>query len=262
MNCKDDIGLVLGGGAGYGFAHLGVLKYLEELYIRPKFITGTSIGALIGGVYACGKSVDDILDLLKDFNNFKILDFKLFPLLTESILRGEKINDFLIELFGNKKIEDLKVQFGCVAVDLNKCELYEFVKGELWKAVRASISVPAIFQPFEIGDRKFIDGGVMDNLPTDLVCKMGAKYNIAVNVIDYDKVMLEQKSLLHCLINTINLSQKEIVRLKTKTDLFIQLSLNDVSMTNFNIDNAMKAYKQGYEQMEKYRKDLIAKFTN
>ncbi|MBQ8749140.1 MAG: patatin-like phospholipase family protein [Clostridia bacterium] len=261
MNCKS-FALVLGGGAGLGFAHLGVIKYLEELGLKPNVVCGTSIGALIGGVYASGKSIDEIFDLIKDFNNFKILDFKIFPIMSESLLRSDKINNYLKELFGEIKIEDLPIKFGCVAVDLNKGELCEFTSGLLWQAVRASISVPSIFQPFEIDDKKFIDGGVMDNVPTELAFKMGESSNIAVNLIDYDLIMLEQKSLLHCLINTINLSQKELVQTKIKTDLLIQLHLKDVSMINFNLENAQKAFEQGYEQAKSYKEQLICKFIN
>ena len=250
MNCYKDFGLVLSGGAGLGFTHLGVLKYLEEIGCKPTIITGTSMGALIGGLYACGKSVGQIIDMLDEFNNSKIIDVKLFPLTSQAILRSEKINKFLYGLFGDKQIEELDVKFGCVAVDIVGGELYEFTKGDLWRAVRASISVPAIFEPFIIDDKKFIDGGVMDNLPTSLALKLGAKRNIAVNVIDYNKSMLKPKTLVHCLINALSLSQKELVNVKTETDLMINLSLDRVSMISFNKENALMAYTQGYNQVK------------
>lgn len=261
MNSKIEFGLVLGGGAGLGFAHLGVIKFLQELGLTPKYITGTSIGALLGGLISTGKTVDEIMEMTKDFSNSKIIDMKLFPITSGSILRSNKINKYLQDLFGDCKIENLKYKFGCVAVDINSGKLVEFESGELWRAVRASISVPAVFQPFEINGMKCIDGGVMDNLPTTLMRKMGAKKIIAVNLIDYDKVILEQKTIIHSMLNAINLAQKELVRVKTNCDILIQLSLDDVSMTKFNYDNAYKCYMQGYEQAKKY-KDLIIKLLD
>lgn len=248
MIYNKEFGLVLGGGAGLGFAHLGVLQYLEEIKCTPSIITGTSMGALIGGLYACGKNVGQIIELLETFNNSKIIDIKLFPLTSQALLRSEKINRFLQELFGEVQIEELNIKFGCVAVDIIKGELCEITNGSLWKAVRASISVPAIFEPFEVGEKRFIDGGVMDNIPTNLAEKMGAKCKIAINAIDYNKAMLKPKTLVHCLINALSLSQKEIIRVKTQADLLVNLSLDNVSMINFSKENALKAYTQGYNQ--------------
>lgn len=262
MSYNKDFGLVLGGGAGLGFAHLGVLQYLEEIRCKPNIITGTSMGALIGGLYACGKNVGQIIEMLDTFNNFKIIDIKLFPLTSQALLRSEKINKFLQELFGDTQIEDLKVKFGCVAVDIVKGELCEITSGSLWKAVRASISVPAVFEPFEMGEKRFIDGGVMDNLPTNLAKKLGAKCNIAINAIDYDKAMLKPKTLVHCLINALSLSQKEMIKVKTQTDLLVSLSLDNVSMISFNKENALKAYTQGYNQTKYNYGEKICNLLN
>ena len=252
------LGLVLGGGAALGFAHLGVLKYLEEIDVRPSIITGTSMGALIGGLYASGKSVNEIISLLDDFSVFKVLDIKFVPFLTESILNSKKINKYLKNLFGDRLIEELKIKYGCVSVNLNKGEVFEFTKGELWEAVRCSISVPTIFEPYKYNGEKHIDGGVMDNLPTSLASKLGASNVIDVNVVDYDNALIEKKSLITSLINCITLAQKELVKIKSKQDLLIQMKLKEVSMGNFCSENALKAYVEGYEMV----KSNYAQFIN
>lgn len=262
MSRLKKFGLALGGGAGLGFSHLGVLRYLEEIKARPNVVCGTSMGALIGALYSMGKSVGEIIEMLDEFNNSKILDVKLFPLTSQAILRSDKIDKFLYEIFGDTKIEDMEMIFGCVAVDIVKGELVEFTSGSLWQAVRASISVPAIFEPFKIGDYKCVDGGVMDNLPTTLVKKLGAKFVLAVNVIDYQKNMLKPRTLVHCLINALSLSQKELVSIKTQANITVELSLKNVSMIKFNKENALKAYTQGYNQTKFGYGEKICKLLN
>lgn len=255
---NKEFALVLGGGAGLGFAHLGVLKFLEENSLKPTCITGASMGALIGGVYALGKSTDEIVEMLEKFNILKIVDLKLFPLAGQAMLRSQKINEYLKSVFGKVKIEDLGIKYGTLAVDSKSGQIVELTNGYLWKAVRASISMPAIFEAFNYGNKNLIDGGIMDNVPTELARKLGAKYVIAINVVDYHKIMLRQKTIIHTLINTLNLMQKELVRVKTSADILVNLSIPS-SLFKITKHNGLKAYKIGYEQIKTEYGDTICK---
>ena len=257
------VALVLSGGAALGFAHIGVLQALEENGIIPDIICGNSAGAIVGGAYISGISIDDIKRYSLLFNRNQVIDLKLFPLFTNSLLRSAKIDNFLQKLYKNKLIEKQKIKFGAVAVDMNTGDLVEMRKGLVWEAVRASISVPGIFTPVEKDGRKLIDGGIVDNLPTGLALKMGADYIIAVNVINYDNILLEPRNLIHTLVNCMNISQKELLRVKTKCDTFIQMDLKGVSMGAFKKSETQISIDSGYKEtckhIKKIKKDLDIK---
>lgn len=250
------IALVLSGGASLGFAHVGVIKLLEENGIKPDIITGTSAGALIGGAYAMGMPIDEMEEKILDFHRNKIMDLKFVPFLGDSVLISKKIDKYLVSVFRNFKIEDSKIKFVATAVDMEKGKIKYFKRGLMWHAIRASISVPGVFNPFTIGNSKYIDGGVMDNLPTTIAKDLGADIIIAVNVIDYENALLEPRTLIHSLFNAITLSQKEIVRIKTKADLILNIKLKDVGMFAFKKEESIKSIQEGYLQSKRKLKDI------
>lgn len=248
------IAIVLGGGANLGFAHVGVLKFMEEIGIVPDIIAGTSAGALIGGAYANGMKIDELIEKISIFDKSDIYDMKIFPFLGDSVMQSKKLNDYILKLFGDSRIEDTKIKFCAVAVDLKACKAKYFKRGLLWEAVRCSISVPGIFTPYEIQGVKYIDGGIVDNLPTAIAKQMGANIVISINVIDYDNALLENKTAIHSLVNALTISQKEILRLRTKADIEINLKLKNITMFSFKREESLSAIKQGYEQVKRKRK--------
>ena len=250
------LALVLSGGASLGFAHVGVLKLLEENGIKPDIITGTSAGALIGGAYAMGMPVDEIENNILEFHRNKIIDIKFVPFLGDSVLISKKIDKYLNNVFKDFKIEDSKLKFVATAVDLDKGKLKYFKRGLMWQAVRASISVPGVFTPFTIGNNKYIDGGIMDNLPTSIAKDLGADIVIAVNVLDYENALLEPKTLIHSLFNALTLSQKEIVRIKTRADFILNIKLKDVGLFSFKREESIRSIKEGYLQAKRKLKDI------
>jgi NTE family protein len=168
---KKGITLVLGGGGARGIAHIGVLEVLEENNIPIKRIIGTSAGAFVGACYAAGKleefkKVMNVFIRKKDVFSF----FFSMPSL-ESMFNGKKMDAAIYELTKDLKIEDLKIPFAAVAFDLIKGERVVFDKGDLFTAVRASVSIPGVFKPLKWGDSILIDGGVTDAVPTE-VAKM------------------------------------------------------------------------------------------
>jgi len=254
------VALVLSGGGSLGFAHVGVLKCLEENGIKPDIITGTSAGALIGGAYAMGMSIQEIEAKILKFNKSQIMDLKFVPFLGDSVLTSKKIDKYLKNVFGDFKIQDSKIKFVATAVDIDKGKLKYFKSGLLWQAIRASISVPGVFAPFKLGDSKYIDGGVMDNLPTTIAKELGADVIIAINVINYDQIKLEPKTIVHVLTNAISLAQKEIIRIKTKADMLINLKLNINDMLAFKKEDSIAVMQEGYSQTKKKIKNIIKLF--
>ncbi len=177
------IALVLGSGAARGLAHIGVLKALEEASVPIDLIVGCSMGAMIGGAYASGLSAEQIERIACETNWLKVAQI-LFPrrLQRNALLDGKRMQDFLVALLGDQKIEDLKIPFACVATDIWSGEEIVMQKGSVVRAIRASLSFPFLFTPVQMGDRYLVDGGVVNPLPVSVARRMGADFVIAVNV--------------------------------------------------------------------------------
>lgn len=179
---KKKIGLALGGGAARGGAHIGVIKALTEAGINIDFIAGTSIGALVGAVYASGEidlfeEVASRLNLRQSASLF--LDVK-FP--RSGIVDGRKIVSFLQQFINVDKIEDLSIPFCAVSTDLNSGEEVIMREGSVIEAIRASISIPGIFTPVRKNGLELVDGGLVNPVPVSVVQKMGADFVIAVDL--------------------------------------------------------------------------------
>ena len=181
---RKRIGLALGTGAARGLAHIGVLIVLEKEGIPVDMIAGTSAGAAVGALYAQGKDASQIKELALDLG-WK----KLAPLVDPSLpktgfIKGKKIRNLLASIFGGDiKFSDLKVPLACVATDIDTGEEVVIDQGSVVEAIRASISIPAIFTVVKREGRYLVDGGLVNPVPVNVVKRMGADFIIAVNVI-------------------------------------------------------------------------------
>lgn len=176
------IGLALGSGAARGLAHVGVINVLNEIGIKIDAVSGCSIGALIGAFLAAGKLdvLREHLSVLTMREQLRFVDL-LFP--KSGLVEGRRIERFLRDHLGKKtNIEDLPMKFACVATDYNTGTEVIFKEGDLAGAVRASISIPGIFQPVPMNDMLLIDGGVVNPVPVQVVRDLGADYVIAVDI--------------------------------------------------------------------------------
>ncbi|HHE39251.1 MAG TPA: patatin [Candidatus Cloacimonetes bacterium] len=180
---KKKVGLVLGSGGAKGLSHIGVIKFLEEMDVKIDFITGSSIGALIGGAYAIGLSIKEIEDtaLKTDLTSTAKLFSPGFG--KSGLVTGSKVQDFLTSILGNKNIEDLKIPFTAIATDIITGEEIRFNKGNLVEAIRASISIPIVFQPVIRNNIVLVDGGLVNPVPINVAREMGADFIIAVNIL-------------------------------------------------------------------------------
>ncbi|GHV01918.1 putative NTE family protein YlbK [Clostridia bacterium] len=179
---KIKIGLALGAGGARGMCHVGVLQALEENGITPDLITGSSMGAVIGGAYASGLDVEHIMALTRSVNNHLIRDLHI-RLKQLGIFKGRRVEKLFNRHIGDATFEDCKIPFACTAVDVESGKLKLFTEGHLWKAIRASMSIPVAFQPVEIDGRLYMDGGVLCRIPIAQIREMGADVVIAVDAL-------------------------------------------------------------------------------
>jgi len=179
---RPTIGLALGSGGARGFAHIGVIKALEEANIPIDYIAGSSMGALVGSLYGSGHSVEVLRKFATMFKRKYFVDM-IVPKM--GLLAGNKIKQLVYLLTKGKNIEELSPKVAIVATDLLKGERVIFEKGSVAEAVRASISIPGIFVPEKVEDRLLVDGGVVDPLPIFVVKEMGADITIAVDVSQF-----------------------------------------------------------------------------
>lgn len=178
---RKKIGLALSGGAARGFAHLGVLKAFAEHDIPIDFIAGTSAGSIVGASFACGLSVAEIVEIGRKISWFRMTGFSYSP---KGLLSNHAMGEFFRRHLPFDKFEDLPIPFAAIACDLETGEEVVLQKsGDLITAVRASCALPGVFVPIEADGRKLIDGGVISNVPTGAVKKLGAEIIVAVDVL-------------------------------------------------------------------------------
>lgn len=179
MRNTPGIGLALSGGAARGYAHLGVLQILEENEIVPDYITGTSVGSIVGALLAGGYSVKEMIDVAEGLKWQKLVAPTLSGL---GLVTAKKLEHFINELLGEVEFSELSTPFRAVATDLATATEVIFSDGPVARAVRASCSVPGIFEPLVEEPRALVDGGVVNNLPSALLREMGADRVIAVDL--------------------------------------------------------------------------------
>ncbi len=196
MRKKLKIGLALGSGAARGLAHIGVLKVLEKEKIPIDLIAGTSMGALVGGAYAVGMSVDEMEKIAMEVDWKRLGRLMDFVIPRAGFINGKKVKTFIKTLVKNKKIEELKIPFATVATDIETGEEVVIQQGSIVEAIRASASIPGIFTPVRNGGKILVDGGLVNPIPISVVKKMGAGIIIAVNVISGPKRKTPSKKLL------------------------------------------------------------------
>ena len=185
FNKKPKVGLTLGSGAARGLAHIGVVKALLEKNVRIDMISGTSMGALVGAYLASHGTISGLEDatLAIDFKNLLRLADPDFFLLFKGFVAGNKVEEFLKMVIGDVEFKDLKIPLWVVASDIRTGEEIVINEGSVVKAVRASISMPVVFTPFNYLNRILVDGGISNPLPVDVLRRAGAKFVIASNVL-------------------------------------------------------------------------------
>jgi len=178
---KQKVALVLSGGGARGIAHIGVIEELESQGFEITSIAGTSMGSVVGGIYAAGK-----LDVLKEWlftlDKLKVLYMVDFTLSKQGLVKGDRVTGRMKRLISDTQIEDLRIPFAAVAVDLIHSKEVVFRSGSMYEALRASVSIPTVFTPVKTKDGLLVDGGVMNNVPIDRVERTPGDILVAVDV--------------------------------------------------------------------------------
>ncbi len=239
---KPKIALVLGGGAARGLAHVGVIRVLEQEKIPIDLIVGTSVGSLIGAVYAShANSFELEWEAFKvtkdDIFDFTIIYSKMGP------VKGDRIEEFVNRVVPVKNIEEMRIPFAAVATDLNTGEMVIIDKGSVAKAVHASSAIPGVFHPVNYLNRTLVDGGVVNNVAVDVARQRGADIVIAVNV-GANVVNYEVSNLFDISLQAVNIMGNEIARFKIKgADIIIAPAVGNVGMLDF--DQKKKCMTEG-----------------
>lgn len=224
------VGLALGGGAARGFAHIGVIQVLEEQGIRPDLVVGTSAGSVVAALYAAGHTGAQLATLADSMDEATITDWA-FPL--RGAIRGEALAAYIRKNTGGRPIEQMKLPLGVVATDLADGQPILFQRGDVGTAVRASSSVPAVFQPVKIGEREYVDGGLVAPVPVRFAKQMGAEFVIAVDISsppdgaatgDAMRMLLQTFSIMGRSINNFELREADVV---------LRPRLNGISSADF-----------------------------
>ena len=249
------IALVLGGGAARGFAHVGVIRVLEQEKIPIHMIVGTSVGSLIGALYASDPNSFNLEWLSFSIEKDDIFDYSVIYSKMGPV-QGERLEKFIQTKVRAKTLEQMKIPFYAVATDLNEGNTWVFEKGSVAKAVRASCSIPGIFQPLELGGKMYVDGGVTDNLPVDVARAKGADIIIAVNISKNIRNP-QVNTLIDVIMQSINIMGRELVIYKSRGyDVLIEPNVGDVGTTDFTqkkrlMDAGIQAAKQAMPKIRK-----------
>jgi NTE family protein len=255
---KPKIALVLGGGAARGFAHVGVIRALEQEKIPIDMIIGTSVGSLIGAIYA------------NDMNSFE-LEWTAFLLEKDSLFdygimnaftgmgmaKGDKLEEFVRTKIKTPDIENLKLPFAAVATDLNRGTRVVLDKGSVAKAVHASSAIPGVFNPVEHQGRLLVDGGVMDNIPIAVAREKGADIVIAVDISE-NLANFNITNLIDVMLQAVNIMFSENVRYKKKeADVLIAPQVGNVAMLDFT--QKKRCMQAGIEATQKAMPEIRKK---
>ncbi len=280
------IGLVLSGGGAKGIAHVGILKSLEKAGIKPDYIVGTSMGAVVGGLYSLGYSADQLEEIIKNIDwglvisnrvsfkeiafeekeyynryllEFPVVDGKIaFP---SGLIEGQVLSDvlhyFTWPANSYESFDDFPIPFRCVATDIRTGKAVVFDRGYLQDAIRASIAIPTAFTAFELDSTSVIDGGVVNNFPVDIVREMGADIVIGVNVSFEDFQEIDQLGgfggilMQIAMAPSLSVTQAHI----DATDIYIKPDLKDFSTGSFSafreiLDLGIKTGEEFYPQFQ------------
>ena len=277
---QKDVALVLSSGGARGLVHIGVIEELEEQGFHISSIAGASMGALIGGVYAAGK-LAEFREWMKGIDKRKMVELTDFSLSINHLVKGNRIIDAIKEIVPDTPIENLPIPYCAVATDWETGREVTFRKGSLFGAIRASISLPAYYEPVRINGMVLIDGGIVNPLPLNRVARKKGDLLVGVDVSGHDyqgqnalQNFIEQrrkkdKSLSQLILNKLLpdnldfnyytlLSRTSSIMIRQNSKLMVQLThpdmLIDIQLNKyggFDYDKSEKLINFGHHYAQK-----------
>lgn len=258
---KNGFSLILSGGSALGIAHVGVIKWLEENSLVPDEIIGTSMGSVIGALYACGHSSADIAKTVEKMSGINFFNIKY----SHGIFEHRRINSILKNIFKRKRMRDSNIKLKIITTYLNNGDSKVFSSGDsnlISEIVRASIAIPGIFRAKKIRNKYYIDGGISSNLPVEFAKKSNLK--IASNVINHGReIKIREPRGFFSAIKTrllmVDYSMHYLIRNQTysKTPYIKKLLLIEPQVNSFSlykIEKSKEMIEIGYNEAKKYIK--------
>ncbi len=266
---RPKIALVLGGGAARGFAHVGVIRVLEQEKIPIDMIVGTSVGSLIGAIYAYDMNSFELEWTAFSLEKDNILDYGLLSTITGmGPVKGDRLEEFVKNKVPVANIENLKLPFAAVATDLNRGTRVVIDRGPVAKAVRASSAIPGVFNPVEHQGRLLVDGGVVDNIPSDVAREKGADIVIAVDISE-NVVNFNITNVVDVMLQAVTIITSENTKYKKKdADVLITPAVGNVGTFDFTqkkhcmqagIEAAQKIVPEIKKKIEEWGKRTVSK---
>ncbi|MBM7701752.1 patatin-like phospholipase family protein [Metabacillus iocasae] len=255
------VGIALGSGGARGFAHLGVMKVLQEENIPIDYIAGSSMGALVAAFYATGLELELLYKIAHAFKRKYYLDFTVPKM---GFIVGNRIKELVRTFTRGKNIEELDIPIAIVTTDLKTGEKIVFKSGPVAEAVRASISIPGIFVPEQWNGRLLVDGGVVDRIPVSVVKDMGADIVVGVDVSRV-KVDAEVGSIFDVILQSLDILQDELVKnreiasdvmIRPHVEMFSSRAFTNIKeMISIGEEEAYKQVPKIKEAIEKWKEN-------
>lgn len=253
INRKAKLGLVLGGGGGLGAAHIGVIKAFEELGITFDYVAGTSAGSMVGALYASGLNSSQMLSIAQDL---KVKDIRNSRFILKPST-AENIENILNSIWGKELVfSELKIPFVAVCTDMKTGEEARINHGSVAKAVSGSCAVPGIFKPVVYENMHLVDGGLRNNLPTDVALSMGANVVIAVELNHSRGFGTPSLSMIKVLSSSLGIMMSSSVAPKLKlADIVLQPNMKNFKKTN--LDQLDDRISLGYNCVMASKDDIL-----
>lgn len=255
------VGLCLGGGGARGFAHIAFLKVFDDLGLRPAVISGASMGALMGALYASGLSGREIERTFKDLNLMDMITLMDMAWHNRhGLIKGGKITKTIFDLTRHKNFEELDIPLKVVATDFWDRKEVIFEHGSVAEAIRASISLPTIFEPVVVNGAILVDGGLVNSLPYEML-RSSCDLTIAINVLGekrpkQDKT--EKPKFFEALLSTYELFESAVIEQKlhqSRPDIYIKPSLENIDLLDFHMVDEIIASVN--EDAQQFKEQLI-----
>ncbi len=243
------LGFALGAGGSRGVAHIGFLKAMEEEGIKPDYISGCSMGSVVGACYALGMKPDEMMQEINKLKFSDIFDLSLTPLSNGAILRAKKMYKKLHSYLSDTTFDQLKKPFCCVATDLNSGKTITLSGAtKVVDAVVASSSIPAVFKPQIIDDMTLVDGGVKCRVPIKQVKEMGAEVVVAVDVLGKVRESGKKFNMISVIFRVYDIMDSEVSYGQKGVycpDLYIEPDLGE--MIQYKFKDMQMAFEMGYQ---------------
>jgi NTE family protein len=249
------VALVLGAGASRGFTHIGAIKILEANQVPIHLIVGTSAGSFVGSLYAYGFNAFQLQSLSFSIEKGDIIDLTVPD---KGFIKGEKLESYINHMVNNTPIEKMRTPFYAVATDIQSGEEVVFASGNTGMAVRASCSIPGIFQPVKIGERYYVDGGLVSPVAVDYAKKMGADLVIAVDISIGANEAPPQTTMETIMQSVVIMYSKISQNQLARADVVIRPKVSHISSTDFSKrhEAVLEGEKAALEAMPAIKKAL------